>query len=159
MWALRKVSLKIRWRLWLPFRLAELEGPSWTKSTGPGAGSVPSHRVSLRPLVPTPPATGLSHQPRTLRLARRPRLLAKFCRSLYLKESSSSREGTVIAFCKPGDHADNRRSVQISGATINVDLAEFYRQFKSRVLHFHWLKMPRRRGFLALANRKAKPPY
>lgn len=32
------------------------------------------------------------------------RLLAKICRSLYLKESSSSRERTVITICNPGDH-------------------------------------------------------
>lgn len=71
------------------------------------------------------------HRPRTLRLARRPRLLAKLCRSLYLKESSSSSDGTVIAIRNPGNpralyrYRNLSKAVQNSEATANVYQATF----------------------------------
>lgn len=107
---------------------------------GPSPPRLPKAAQSL-PNVSSP----ARHGPRTLRLARRPRLLAKLCRSLYLKESSSSREGTVIAIRNPGNARRRYRSrnlsraVQNSEATVNVYQANFI-QFKLRVLHFHWLK-------------------
>ena len=98
-----------RWKLWHPLGFARLLGPLGdlppqgrdSRLSPRNSRLVPSHSVSKKPHIPTP-----RHRPRTLRLARRPRLLAKFCRSQYLKEFSSSREGTIMANCNPGNHAE-----------------------------------------------------
>ena len=47
----------------------------------------------------------------------------------------------------PGDHAEDgypthSKAVQNSGATESVGQTELYREFKLKILHCYWLKMP-----------------